>query len=392
MSIDVVESRVATLQSQLAALSAGQTPSVGAAPADAASTLAFSDVLDAQNGAQGGDLSSLLDQVGGGISTSASSSDIASSLAGSLSSSLGTSSGSDSLADQLSSLLGAAAGSTSATGGAAGPTGSDVVADAEQYLGVPYTWGGTNPATGLDCSGLVQRVMKDLGVSMPRTVAQQRNIGQPVDSLKDAQPGDLLVFGSHHIGIYVGNGKMLHAPHTGDHVRISDVYETPTRIRRVLPSGTSTGVTAELSALDSLRPAALRQTTSGSSGSSGSHQFDTLFATATQKYHLPSGLLRAVASVESSFNPNAISPAGAQGLMQLMPGTARGLGVDAMNPTQAVDGAGRMLSGLIHEFGSVKLAIAAYNAGAGAVKRYGGVPPYAETQSYVRKVTSRMEG
>ena len=78
--------------------------------------------------------------------------------------------------------------------------------------------------------------------------------------------------------------------------------------------------------------------------------------------------------------------------MQLMPATARGLGVDAMNPTQAVDGAGRMLSGLIHEFGSVKLAIAAYNAGAGAVKKYGGVPPYAETQSYVRKVTSRMEG
>ena len=112
--------------------------------------------------------------------------------------------------------------------------------------------------------------MKDLGVTMPRTVAQQRNVGQPVDSLKDAQPGDLLVFGSHHIGIYVGNGKMLHAPHTGDHVRISDVYETPTRIRRVLPSGSSSGVTAELSALDSLRPAALRQSTStGSSGVSG---------------------------------------------------------------------------------------------------------------------------
>ena len=56
-------------------------------------------------------------------------------------------------------------------------------------------------------------------------------------SIKDAQPGDLLVFGTHHIGIYVGNGKMLHAPHSGDDVKIADVYETPTRIRRVLPSG-----------------------------------------------------------------------------------------------------------------------------------------------------------
>ena len=77
--------------------------------------------------------------------------------------------------------------------------------------------------------------------------------------------------------------------------------------------------------------------------------------------------------------------------MQLMPGTARGLGVDPMDPAQAVDGAARMLSGLIDQFGSVKLALAAYNAGAGAVKKYGGVPPYAETKSYVRRVLSRME-
>src|SRR6201999_2741043 len=114
-----------------------------------------------------------------------------------------------------------------------------------------------------------------------RTVAQQRNVGQEVDSLKDAKPGDLLVFGSHHIGIYVGDGKMLHAPHTGDHVRISDVYETPTRIRRVLPSGSS----AETSAVDSLRPASLRQSGSGSA----SHRYDALFERAQRKYDLPAG-------------------------------------------------------------------------------------------------------
>jgi cell wall-associated NlpC family hydrolase len=357
MSIDVVQSRIAALQSQLAALSSGQPPTIGSAPADASSALAFSDVLGAQNG----DLSTMLDQVGGGdLTSSAADSTLASGLTSGLTS-----------------------GSAGAVAG--GPTGTDVVADAKKYLGVPYRWGGTNPATGLDCSGLVQRVMKDLGVTMPRTVAQQRNVGQPVDSIADAKPGDLLVFGSHHIGIYLGQGKMLHAPHTGDHVRVSDVYETPTRIRRVVPSNSAGSV--DLSALDSVRPAALRQSSSTGSG----HQFDALFSQATQKYGLPSGLLRAVASVESSFNPNAVSPAGAQGLMQLMPGTARGLGVNAMNPAQAVDGAGRMLSGLVHEFGSVKLALAAYNAGPGAVKKYGGVPPYAETQSYVRKVMSRME-
>jgi hypothetical protein len=274
----------------------------------------------------------------------------------------------------------AATGSAGATGAV---DGNDVVADAKKYLGVPYRWGGTDPATGLDCSGLVQRVMKDLGVSVPRTVHEQRTVGRPVASLAQARPGDLLVFGSHHIGIYLGNGTMLHAPHTGDHVKISDVYETPSRIRRVVASG---GV-ADTGSVGSVRPMSLRQSAVGDA----SHRYDALFERATRAYDVPSGLLRAVASVESGFRADAVSPAGARGLMQLMPATARGLGVDPMDPAQAVDGAARMLSGLIHQFGSVKLALAAYNAGAGAVKKYGGVPPYAETQTYVRRVLSRME-
>jgi len=261
--------------------------------------------------------------------------------------------------------------------------GADVVADAKKYLGVPYRWGGTDPATGLDCSGLVQRVMKDLGVTVPRTVRDQRNVGQEIGSLAQAKPGDLLVFGTHHIGIYLGNGKMLHAPHTGDRVKISDVYETPSRIRRLVPSGS----VAATAAADSLRPISLRQNAVGDT----SHRYDALFERATRKYDVPPGLLRAVASVESSFRADAVSPAGARGLMQLMPATARGLGVDPMDPAQAVDGAARMLSGLIDRFGSVRLALAAYNAGAGAVQKYGGVPPYAETQTYVRRVLSRME-
>ena len=78
--------------------------------------------------------------------------------------------------------------------------------------------------------------------------------------------------------------------------------------------------------------------------------------------------------------------------MQLMPGTAHGLGVsNPLDPTQAVDGAAHLLRSLLDRFGSTDLALAAYNAGPGAVLRYGGVPPYAETQNYVRSVLSMVE-
>ncbi|WIG56037.1 MAG: Membrane-bound lytic murein transglycosylase D precursor [Rhodanobacteraceae bacterium] len=99
-------------------------------------------------------------------------------------------------------------------------------------------------------------------------------------------------------------------------------------------------------------------------------------------------LLRAIIHAESGFNPRALSYKGAQGLMQLMPGTAFELGVgDAFDPAQNISGGARYLALLLHDFhGDVKLAAAAYNAGAGAVTKYGGVPPYAETQVYVKRV------
>ena len=78
--------------------------------------------------------------------------------------------------------------------------------------------------------------------------------------------------------------------------------------------------------------------------------------------------------------------------MQLMPATAHGLGVDPWVPAQAVQGAARLLSNYLHSYGSVPLALAAYNAGPGAVEQYGGVPPYAETQNYVAKITALMAG
>ena len=128
---------------------------------------------------------------------------------------------------------------------AGGPTGADLVAEARKYTGVPYAWGGSS-AQGLDCSGLVKLSLSALGVDMPRVARQQMTQGTPVASLAEAQPGDLLVFdGGSHIGIYLGEGRMIDAPKPGDHVRERDVYETPTAIRRVLPTAAEAAAAAQ---------------------------------------------------------------------------------------------------------------------------------------------------
>jgi soluble lytic murein transglycosylase-like protein len=115
-----------------------------------------------------------------------------------------------------------------------------------------------------------------------------------------------------------------------------------------------------------------------------------LFAAAAEKHGLPVALIRSVVRAESNFNANAVSPKGALGLMQLMPGTARELGADPTVPEQNVDAGTRYLRDLLIRYeGSddqVARAVAAYNAGPGAVDKYKGVPPYLETQSYVRRV------
>ena len=97
-------------------------------------------------------------------------------------------------------------------------------------------------------------------------------------------------------------------------------------------------------------------------------------------------LLAAITQAESGFNPGALSGAGAVGLTQLMPGTASGLGVDPTDPVANLDGGARYLAGQLDSFGRVDLAVAAYNAGPGAVRQAGGVPDYPETQAYVRRV------
>jgi len=119
--------------------------------------------------------------------------------------------------------------------------------------------------------------------------------------------------------------------------------------------------------------------------------FASLFNEAGERHGVDPALLAAVAEIESAFSPTAISSAGAEGLMQFMPATAGEMGVDSCDPASAVDGAARYLRRELDRFGSIELALAAYNAGPGAVQRHGGVPPFAETQRYVDKVLSAYE-
>ena len=304
-------------------------------------------------------------------------------MAGRLPSSATSGSPSLSFADTLASAsarAGTAAtdsgpGSVPAAGAA---TGEQVVTAATTYLGVPYVWGGTDPATGLDCSGLIQQVYADLGVKVPRVSQDQAKAGSPVASLAQAKPGDLIAFGSpvDHIGIYAGPGKMIVAPKSGDVVKIQDIYRTPSAIRRILPDpAAATGLAS-----------------AGQVSIVGSQPFASLFASAGAKHGVSPALLSAVARAESGYNPTASSPAGAQGLMQLMPATARELGADPWDPASAINGAAKLLSGHLKEFGSTELALAAYNAGPGAVRRHGGIPPYAETQKYVRSIVAQLQG
>ncbi len=289
-------------------------------------------------------------------------------------------------ANSLTPVNGMSSVGAPGTGGATA-TEAAVVEEAKTFLGVPYVWGGTSP-TGVDCSGFLQLVYKKFGIELPRVSNDQARAGQPVASMAEARPGDLIAWdnssrnvGVDHIAMYIGDGKMIEAPRTGLNVRIVDVPSTPDVIRRVLPN------TASVSS------ASFSPTAAATPGGAvpAFVPYADAFNTAGRTYGVNPMLLSAVARQESGFDAKAVSGAGAQGLMQLMPGTAKGLGVtDPFNPTQAIDGAARLLKDLMTRFGSTELGLAAYNAGPGAVLKYNGIPPYAETQNYVRSVMKTL--
>lgn len=141
---------------------------------------------------------------------------------------------------------------------------------------------------------------------------------------------------------------------------------------------------ADLSGLEGL----LGGTAPAGKSPASTGNFQQIIQSASQKYGVDARLVEAVIKAESNFNPGAVSSAGAEGLMQLMPATANSLGVqDSMDPAQNVDGGVKLLRELLNSYdGNVQLALAAYNAGPKAVNKYGGIPPYKETQTYVQRV------
>lgn len=249
-----------------------------------------------------------------------------------------------------------------------------VIEYAKSMLGTPYAWGGTAPGRGLDCSGFTQAVWQKFGVKLPRVSFQQATAGKRTD-VASLQPGDLILSkDGGHVALYMGNNQIIEAPRAGLKVRIRTIGKGEQFYGVALNYGKSgSGSTPQ-----------------GSGTAKGN--YSSLFNSAGKKYGVDPRLLSAVAKAESGYNPNARSGAGAQGLMQFMPGTAKGLGINPLNPAQAIDGAARYLKQLYSQTGSWQLAIAAYNAGPGAVKKYGGIPPYAETQAYVRRVTGYWNG
>jgi soluble lytic murein transglycosylase-like protein len=156
-----------------------------------------------------------------------------------------------------------------------------------------------------------------------------------------------------------------------------------------LRGGGEIGVPA--SAVRGFVPDEVVEEVAGGAASAEGGDLKALATAAAQRHGIDPELVLAVVSVESAFRPEAVSPKGAQGLMQLMPRTAASLGVeDAFDPEQNLDGGTRHLGSLLALYGGdVERALAAYNAGEGAVARHGGIPPFRETREYVRKVLER---
>ena len=151
---------------------------------------------------------------------------------------------------------------------------------------------------------------------------------------------------------------------------------------------TGTAATTLPDLVPSATTATLPTTTAATPATPANTQYDSLIEQAARDQGVDPALLKGLVQAESGFDPNSVSSVGAQGLTQLMPDTAKGLGVtNSFDPLQNLEGGARFLAGALKRFGGdERLALAAYNAGPGAVERYGGIPPFAETQAYVPRV------
>jgi soluble lytic murein transglycosylase-like protein len=168
----------------------------------------------------------------------------------------------------------------------------------------------------------------------------------------------------------------LSAPHAAK-VRAHAWFPAPTTALASVSAGPLPGISVNIESVDPVEPR---------------HAYDDLISDAADKYDLDPHMIRAVMQAESAFDALAVSPVGALGLMQLMPALATELGVtDPMDPRQNVMGGSLYLRQLLDSHrGNVELALASYNAGPGNVAKYGAIPPFKETQNYVKKVTALL--
>ncbi len=387
MSLAEVQSRTAELDARLRQLSglraaAGLPTVVAGSGAAAAGTAASSGSSGSSGspGASGGSgTGAFASQLAQALTPASASPRAAASPASSPASSAASSSSSS---GTVTRSRDAQAPSSPTAGPRSAVTGEQVVALAKKHLGTPYEWGGESPG-GFDCSGLIQWTYSKFGVDLPRVSTDQARAGRAVTPAQ-ARPGDLVFFERgrvDHIGLYAGGGKWVVAPKTGDVVKVQDVdLKAATTIRRVLPDSAPRATTPSPASASTELPGL---------PAAGRRYADDILA-AARKEGVDPKLLAAVAWSESGFRAGARSPAGAVGLMQLMPRTAAGLGVDPTDPVQALRGGARYLSQQLKAFGGrEELALAAYNAGPGAVRKHGGIPPYAETQAYVKTVLNR---
>ena len=182
------------------------------------------------------------------------------------------------------------------------------------------------------------------------------------------------------MAIYIGNNEMIAAPETGEDVQVQTVPGTPLAIRRITDTGaasaTATSATSAGSGTGAVQmgnvavPAAYAGTVEAASASTGT----------------PASFLAAILQQESGYNPDAVSPTGAEGIAQFEPGTAASNGVSPFDPSSAIPGAASLLAQYHSLFGSWSLAAAAYNAGVGAVQATGGIPQNGQTPAYVQNV------
>ncbi|OBR90724.1 gamma-DL-glutamyl hydrolase precursor [Clostridium ragsdalei P11] len=255
--------------------------------------------------------------------------------------------------DLNNSSMGALGGYAS---GAGSQMGEEVAQLAEQYQGVPYVRGGADPS-GFDCSGLVQYVYSQLGISLPRTSEEQFTVGTPVDK-DNLQPGDLVFFeGSSpgHVAIYTGGGDIVAATHSGSDVKVESLDDVSNAdgysgARRIVSGGGSSTETSVPSSMT----------------------YKEIVDAAASKYGVDPNLIAAVIEQESTWDASQVTGS-AVGLMQLEPDTAESMGLprdQRTDPLKNVMAGTQYLAGLIDKYGEEK-GVALYNTGENGGGNYG---------------------